>query len=60
MGWTLPIAPNARSIHMGDITELGKIVAGAFEHPDLAGAGQYLPLVGNLLSFNDIVAADTF
>jgi len=56
MGWTLPIDPGARRIHAGDITELGKIVAGAFANPDIAGGGQYLPLVGDLLSFNDIVA----
>lgn len=55
MGWTLPIDPNARGIHMGDITELGNIVAGAFAHPELAGNGEYLPLVGDLLSFNDVV-----
>ena len=55
-GWTLPIDPAVRGIHMGDITELGTIVAGAFAHPELAGHGEYLPLVGGLLSFNDIVA----
>ena len=53
-GWTLPIDPAARVIHMGDIDELGNIVAGAFEHPDQAGHGQYLPLVGDLMSFNEI------
>lgn len=56
MGWTLPINPNARVIHAGDITEIGKIVAGAFANSEIAGRGQYLPLVGELLSFNDIVA----
>ena len=40
---------------MGDITELGNIVAGAFAHPDEAGNGEYLPLVGDFLSFNEIV-----
>lgn len=40
---------------MGDITELGKVVAGAFAHPDKAGDGQYLPLVGDFLSFNEVV-----
>src|SRR6266481_2633172 len=30
MGWALPLDPTVRSIHMGDITELGGIVAGAF------------------------------
>jgi hypothetical protein len=40
---------------MGDIRELGDIVAGAFAHPDQAGNGQYLPLVGDFMSFNEIV-----
>ena len=40
---------------MGDITQLGDIVAGAFAHPDEAGNGEYLPLVGDFMSFNDIV-----
>ena len=45
----------ARVIHMGDITELGNIVAGAFAHTDEAGNGEYLPLVGDFMSFNEIV-----
>jgi hypothetical protein len=40
---------------MGDISELGAIVAGAFAHPDEAGNGEYLPLVGDFMSFNEIV-----
>jgi hypothetical protein len=44
-----------RCIHMGDITELGDIVAGAFAHPDQAGHGEYLPLVGDFMSFNEII-----
>jgi hypothetical protein len=56
-GWALPIDPAVRGIHMGDIDELGAIVAGAFVHPELAGHGEHLPLVGDLLSFNDIVGA---
>jgi len=55
VGWALPFDPTVRSIHMGDITELGDIVAGAFAHPDQAGHGEYLPLVGNFMSFNEIV-----
>src|SRR5258707_657751 len=54
-GWALPLDPAARGIHMGDIRELGNIVAGAFAHPDQAGNGEYLPLVGDFVSFNDIV-----
>jgi uncharacterized protein YbjT (DUF2867 family) len=55
LGWTLPLDPNVRCLHMGDITELGNIVAGAFAHPDEAGHGEYLPLVGDFLSFNEII-----
>jgi len=55
VGWALPLAPDVRCIHMGDITELGDIVAGAFAHPDQAGKGEYLPLVGDFMSFNEIV-----
>src|SRR5436853_1481161 len=55
MSWALPLDPTRRVVHMGDINELGNIVAGAFAHPDEAGNGQYLPLVGDFLSFNEIV-----
>ena len=55
MGWALPLDPTLRVIHMGDINELGNIVAGAFAHPNEAGNGQYLPLVGDFKSFNEIV-----
>jgi NmrA-like family protein len=54
-GWALPIDPTVRCLHMGDITELGNIVAGAFAHPDESGNGEYLPLVGDFMSFNEIV-----
>lgn len=53
--WALPLDPTARSIHMGDITELGDLVAGAFAHPDQVGHGEYLPLVGDFLTFNEII-----
>src|SRR6266404_5645433 len=55
VGWALPLDPIVRVIHMGDINELGDIVAGAFAHPDEAGNGQYLPLVGDFMSFNEII-----
>jgi uncharacterized protein YbjT (DUF2867 family) len=53
--WALPLDPDVRCIHMGDIAELGNIVAGAFTHPHEAGKGEYLPLVGDFMSFNEIV-----
>ena len=40
---------------MGDIAELGDIVAGAFAHPVQAGHGEYLPLAGGFMSFNEII-----
>src|SRR5882672_501963 len=55
VGWALPLDPTVRCIHMGDITELGNIVAGAFAQPDEAGNGQYLPLVGDFMSFGEII-----
>jgi uncharacterized protein YbjT (DUF2867 family) len=55
-GWALPLDPTKRVIHMGDITEIGRIVAGAFAQPELAGHGEHLPLVGDFLSFNEVIA----
>lgn len=54
LGWALPIDPDLRRIHMGDISELGAIVAGAFARPEEAD-GKYLPLVGDYMSFGDVV-----
>jgi hypothetical protein len=55
LGWAVPFDPGARCLHMGDITELGNLVTGAFLHADQAGDGEYLPLVGDFMSFNEIV-----
>ncbi len=55
IGWALPLDPDVRCIHMGDVRELGNIVAGAFAHADQAGNGEYLPLVGDFMSFNEVV-----
>ena len=56
MGWALPLDPERRVIHMGDITEIGRLVAGAFAQPELAGRGEHLALVGDFLSFNEVIA----
>src|SRR5579862_5325315 len=48
--FALPLDPTVRCLHMGDIRELGDIVVGAFARPDVAGNGEYLPLVGDFLS----------
>ena len=55
LGWTLPIDPTVRGIHAGSVAEFGPLVAGAFAKPELAGNGAYLPLVGQLLSFGEMV-----
>src|SRR5450631_917979 len=55
-GWAMPLNPEKRVIHAGDINELGPLVVGAFAQPQLAGNGEWLPLVGDFLSFNDIIA----
>ncbi len=55
-GWALPLDPERRVIHMGDISEIGRIVAGAFARPELAGHGEHLALVGDFLSFNEVLA----
>jgi uncharacterized protein YbjT (DUF2867 family) len=55
IGWTLPIDPAKKAIHMADINDLGKVVAGAFLQPDKVGNGSYLALATELNSFNDII-----
>ncbi len=55
-GWALPIDPEKRVFHMGDVSEIGRIVAGAFAQPQRVGYGEHLALVGDFLSFNEIVA----
>ncbi len=57
IGWTLPIDPTKKVIHMSDINDLGQVVAGAFSQPDAVGNGGYLSLATEQNSFNDILAA---
>ena len=54
-GWTLPIDPTKKAIHMSDINDLGKVVTGAFLQPEKVGNGNYLSLATELNSFNDII-----
>lgn len=57
IGWTFPIDPSKKVIHMADINDLGKVVAGAFLNPEKAGNGHYLSLAAELNSFHDVVNA---
>lgn len=54
-GWTLPIDPTKKVIHMSDIADLGKVVVGAFLSPEKVGQGSYLALATELNSFNDVI-----
>lgn len=55
-GWTLPLDPAKKVIHMGDISELGKVVAGLFRSPEASGdAGPY-SFSAELKSFNEILS----
>ena len=55
-GWTLPIDPDAKVIHMGDINEIGSLVAGAFDNP-AASNGEILSMAGGIYSFADVIKA---
>lgn len=55
IGWTLPIDPSKKVIHMADISDLGKVVTGAFLNPEKVGNGRYLALATELNSFNDVL-----
>jgi uncharacterized protein YbjT (DUF2867 family) len=57
IGWTLPIDPAVKGIHMSDINDLGKVVAGAFLNADKVGNGSYLSLATEFNSYNDILDA---
>ena len=54
--WTVPMKPDVRGIHMGDISEYGNLVAGAFEQPDIVGDGSYLSFAGDFLSWDEVIA----
>lgn len=57
IGWVLPIDPAKKVIHMADINDLGKVVAGAFLNPEKAGRGAYLSLAAEFNNFNDVLDA---
>jgi uncharacterized protein YbjT (DUF2867 family) len=53
--WVLPIDPEARQVYMGDVADLGLVVAGAFENPDTVGDGTHVAMPGGRYSFRDVV-----
>ncbi len=54
-GWAVPMDPAARVIHAGDVTEVGRAVAAAFDAGDKLPNGSYLAVCGGVYSWNDFV-----
>jgi len=55
--WTVPIDPQEKCVHAGDITNLGPLVAAALDTPEKTGQGQILSLAAAAYSWQDF--ADT-
>lgn len=54
-GWTIAMNPNSKTVHVGDPTELGRLVARALEQPESFGHGQYLSQASETMSWQDLV-----
>ena len=54
-GWTLPMSPSSKSLHIGDPVEMGKLAARVFEYPDSLGAGQHLAQASELTSWQEMI-----
>lgn len=53
--WRYPADKEKCRFPCGDITELGTIVAAAFNRPERVGSGEYLALASDYLSWQDLV-----
>ncbi len=56
-GWAVPIDPQARVIHAGDIVELGRVVAAAFGAGEELADAAYLAVCGGKYSWDDFARA---
>ena len=54
-GWAVPMNPAAKCLHVGDPTELGRVVARVLEHTEAVGRGQHLAQASELTSWQDLV-----
>lgn len=52
--WTVPMDPNRRAVHAGDINDLGVLVAEVFDHAEFVGAGQMLSLAADCYSWQEL------
>lgn len=57
LGWAVPMDPNARCLHAGDINELGLLVAGIFAQPDKTGHGATYSMSPGTYSWQDLADA---
>lgn len=54
-GWTIAMSPHSNSLHVGDPTEMGRLVTRALEQPDNFGQGQYLSQASETTSWQELV-----
>jgi len=54
-GWTIAMSPDSKSVHVGDPTELGRLVARALEQPETCGQGQHLAQASETASWQELV-----
>ena len=54
-GWTVAMNPESESVHVGDPSELGRLVAGALEQPKTFGQGQHLSQASETTSWQGLV-----
>ncbi len=54
-GWTIAMSPDSKTVHVGDPTELGRLVARALEQPENFGQGQYLAQASETTSWQELV-----
>jgi len=53
--WRFPMSGGSKTIHGGDISEFGKLVARVFAKPDKVGQGQHLSMCGGLYGWQEMV-----
>ncbi len=54
-GWRMPMKASAKCIHIGDPTEIGKLVAKIFERPESVGQGHHVAQASQLASWQEMV-----
>jgi len=55
-GWAVPMDPSKHVIHAGDVNDVGRVAARAFEQPERVGNGQHLGVASGAMSWNEIAS----